>query len=315
MKVLGLINCCICLSLIMTSSLAAQNHKTRANSSYTSFVESVSTATVRVRASISYQIRKQASATNLSPQIEDRTVQSGGSGFVLDKKWNIVTANHVIDAKALESRIEEREAKVGSTVIPGSVAVTSIQVIFQLPNVDDSGSSKTYNVGSAHNANVLKQDRVNDVAILSSPELLWKQEAECKAFGDCDHVVISQLITKGKATPVVARWVQYRIDQPLKGDEISVLGFPAILGHEEGVPTATLNYGRISVPMYVDHDDRTVYLAELRVNEGDSGGPAFEDSDGNVIGLVAEYIKTPNGSNSGQTIIIPIKYILLLVSN
>jgi S1-C subfamily serine protease len=82
------------------------------------------------------------------------------------------------------------------------------------------------------------------------------------------------------------------------GDPISVSGFPL------GLLGLTTNSGYVANHFSVDTRGRSVILGDVRIN-GNSGGPAYSDKDGQIIGYVVEYKLAQEGGNSGLAVIIP----------
>ena len=93
-----------------------------------------------------------------------------------------------------------------------------------------------------------------------------------------------------------------------EGDMISVSGFPL------SIPVLVTTTGFIASSFYKDKRERAVYLADLSVNQGNSGAPAYNDTDGSVIGCVTDSIATAEGANSGLVDIVPVQRILDLLS-
>jgi S1-C subfamily serine protease len=141
----------------------------------------------------------------------------------------------------------------------------------------------------------LKEDRRLDVAFLISD-------------GNLMFVPAVQI---GRKSVVPPRAVpQFQETPPRPGDAISVSGFPAVSGFEAGIPGLTTNTGIVSNAFFMDERGRSVYLADLHSNHGDSGGPVFDNTTGRILGFVEGYYSATNGENSGLTLVIPIRQIL-----
>ena len=56
------------------------------------------------------------------------------------------------------------------------------------------------------------------------------------------------------------------------------------------------------------------YLGDMHTNHGDSGGPVFQNGDGQIIGFVDAYAIATEGGNSGLTAIVPIRSVLQLLA-
>jgi S1-C subfamily serine protease len=67
----------------------------------------------------------------------------------------------------------------------------------------------------------------------------------------------------------------------------------------------TTNSGYVANHFSVDTRGRSVILGDVRINHGNSGGPAYSDKDGKIIGYAVEYKLAQEGGNSGLAVIIP----------
>jgi S1-C subfamily serine protease len=89
---------------------------------------------------------------------------------------------------------------------------------------------------------------------------------------------------------------------------ISVSGFPL------DIPVLVTNTGWVASAFYIDERRRSLYLADISINHGNSGGPAYNDVDGRVIGVVTDYRTAPEGDNSRLAVIVPIQRVLELLT-
>jgi len=64
-----------------------------------------------------------------------------------------------------------------------------------------------------------------------------------------------------------------------------------------------------------DLPDFYVYLANMHVNHGQSGGPVFNDGDGRVIGFVDAFLNATEGGNASETVIVPMREVLRLIQS
>jgi S1-C subfamily serine protease len=257
-------------------------------------VEAVSNSVVRVTAIFTAQVAGQ----NSPPQTKSCT--SGGTGFVIDQGGHIVTAGHVVDPRFGQACIEKSLAQ-GQVLLPGSVQLVAIQVSAPPFNLEDDGrGNQFYNINIVHHAQLLHEDGLLDVALL---------------LADPNLLLVPGVLVGGKALVPPRSVPEFQGEAPRPGDPISVSGFPAVTGFEAGIPGLTTNTGIISNAFFKDELGRTVYLADLHANHGDSGGPVFNNSTGRIIGFVDRYYPTTNGENSGLTVIIPIRQILKSFGN
>ena len=305
------------MSMLIVPSMVSQSRKPRpkitvSNERQKKSIEDVSNSTVQVILSSTYSATSKAA--DKPGQTIPGTFEFSGTGFKIDDDWNIVTAYHVVDSERLEAEAKKYELSQGRTLIDGSFKMSGIKVLLHGSNVDN-GSMRIYQTSVAYQASMLTQDEAYDIAILSCPILGWQEQANCKTYGECNSlndqvVVISGSPSESKRT--IHDKISYQIEQPKRGDRISVVGFPGLLGVDTGAPGLIVNSGIVSNSMVMDKNGKVFYLAELRVNQGDSGGPVFNDSDGRIIGFADAFQKLPDGSNSGMSKVIPMKYIMEL---
>lgn len=118
--------------------------------------------------------------------------------------------------------------------------------------------------------------------------------------------------------------------RPRDGEPVAVSGYPldspSLVTTSGNIASGWAHLGR-----QMNRDDG-VYLADVAVNPGNSGGPVYRVSDGRVIGVCCAYRiapliftdaqggqatieKRPVGLNSGLCVIAPIELVLTLVQN
>ena len=256
-------------------------------------IEKISTSVLCIQVSLSYSTSVPAH-DNQPATIANLTGTYGGTGFVIDGEWHIATANHVIDAEVIEKDVEKQEKDQGRTLVQGSFQLGRIGVKAMVPTVEGANGPMIYAGSMMVPGTVIKQDKVRDIAILSAPTL--------------GHVVVLHMNGKDIRATIASLQTQ----KPRAGDAVSVSGFPAFLGTGQ-IPVLTTDSGTISTSTLEYQPNFFVYLANLHVNHGDSGGPVFNDNDGRVIGMVDAFLNAREGGNSGESVIIPIREILKLV--
>lgn len=210
-----------------------------------------------------------------------------GSGFVLDKLGHIATAAHVV-------RDAERLVTEGHQVTIG----------FAFENFEnkDLGTAKLtltnafYHIGAVP----LAVDDTNDVAVLRmTPNLFDDPPPSLFKFGDAPSPV-----------PLCEPCCTSH-DRPRDGELVAVSGYP--LSSPTLITTAgNLASGwasqtcRIQNGTEVTTVNANVYLADISVNPGNSGGPAYRLQDGCVIGVCSAYRTAPlmfMDSKGGQALI------------
>jgi S1-C subfamily serine protease len=250
-------------------------------------VEKVGTSIVRIDARFSYQVEGETSP---------RLLSSSGTGFIVDRQSRIATANHVVDTALHQRQVEAGLARERKSLVPGSLRLNVLSVAILLPNIQ-GGSYTSYGNTDVFGAKIVAQDALRDIAILSCNTNLITM----RAVGMTD--------TRPRTLP------EFRKDAPRQGDPVTIIGFPAIMmgEHPSQIPGATTNSGSVSNSFFMDELGRSVILLDLRANHGDSGGPAFDSRNGEIIGFVDEGYNGVDGQYSGLTSIVPIGQILSLI--
>jgi S1-C subfamily serine protease len=253
-------------------------------------VDQVDRSVVRVVARFTAQVR--------TPEgiIQAGSWTSAGTGFILDAHARIVTAGHIVNLEINRASFEQAIAAKQLTLVPDSFRAVDVAVSPPPLNIErDDHGNEFSNVNMMHPATVLKEDSQLDLAQLASDQGLLTRP---------------DIILSGKS-PIPLRTVPvFQEIAPRPGDAISVSGFPAVSGFAAGIPSLVLSGGFVSSTSFRDERGRWVYLADLHSNNGDSGGPVFNDQTGEVIGFVDAYYPASNGENSGLTVVIPINQIL-----
>ena len=246
------------------------------------------------------------SVVRVTVRFEDGQTSSG-SGFVVNKDGNVVTANHVVNP--LGKTIAE--VKRASILVEQPVPATT------LPSVTITSSF----VSAI--AKIVATDSAHDIAILAAPDIMTDIRG----------------VRKDIATKVVpARLVDFTIRD---GEPVFVSGYPLEM------PVLITNSGFVasSAPITTDPVDRSLldtYWLDIQANHGNSGGPVFSLQTGYVIAIqvgvvltAVEYLDPPNekvvlqvtdpqgkvaskmiGYNAGIAKVVPAKYIEnLLIKN
>lgn len=193
-----------------------------------------------------------------------------GSGFILDCNGQVATAAHVV-SDAVE------KAKQGLHITVGLAC----------PNQDGGETGLTI-INNFHHVDVeiLAMDTEHDIAILKmKPNPFENPPRSMIQIGD-------------KQGPLPQyKECQISIDRPRDGESIASSGYP--LQSNTLVTTAgnLASAWETKAPNVSDgrrvRDCIGVYLADISVNPGNSGGPIYRVADGTVIGVCTAYRFAP----------------------
>lgn len=204
-----------------------------------------------------------------NPQ-EGGSTQAFGSGFILDDSGHVATAAHAVDS-ALQMNQQGLYVSIG----------------LAYPNDDGSTTGVTMMNNFFHvRFKVVAIDRDHDVAIV-------KMHPNPFDNAPCPMIQIGD----AKEPRPQYRECQISLDRPRDGDSIASSGYP--LASTTLVTTAgTLaSAWETQVENVSDgwrtRDSMDVYLADISVNPGNSGGPIYRIVDGVVIGVCTAYRFAP----------------------
>jgi hypothetical protein len=248
-----------------------------------SIIERVRPSIVRIIANSEFHV--QGIATTLSGS-------ESGTGFIVDSNGHIATAAHVVSPQAILGHLTQLYASRNQRIVTGSVRISRTEIYLPAP----SGKINTntfYDVNDIITASVIAEDDSVDVAVL---------------VGARNPLTLSSgVVIGGKPLRPPAQVPRLQTTPPHDGDMILVSGFPL------NIPVLVTNTGWIATAFFIDERQRSLYLGDIQVNHGNSGGPAYSASDGGIIGCVTEYRPAPEG-NSRLTVIVPVQRILDLLS-
>lgn len=230
--------------------------------------------------------------------------QTFGSGFILDSNGQVVTAAHVVTYAT-------QRAEQGLDITVG----------LAYPN-QDAGETGMTIMNNFHHVGVelLAMDNEHDVAIL---------KMQPNPF---EHPPRSMIRIGDKPGPLPQyKDCQVSIDRPRDGESIASSGYP--LASTTLVTTA----GNLASAWETEvlnvsdgsrvRDSIDVYLADISVNPGNSGGPVYRVADGTVIGVCTAYRfaplcyadkqggdvtlgERPVAINAGLCIVSPIRHVV-----
>jgi len=219
---------------------------------------------------------------DVTPAVVQISVAAGGAvlgtGFLVNKSGDAVTANHVI-------------SDLGGRATVG-VAV---------PNYEDANHNRVSGSFTLFEYDVLSVDAEHDLAVLRPHEPAGNPFREPKPvlvrIGDVDVGIQPDV-------------VRLRVERPRDGMAIATSGYPF---GEVNLITST---GYVASSWTVERDEvrdplsgRSVlrgvadsYLADMQVNGGNSGGPVYRLADAAVIGVCVSSRGAPTWFEDGQPV-------------
>jgi S1-C subfamily serine protease len=224
-----------------------------------------------------------------------------GTGFIVDQGGYVLTAGHV--TRGANEIIKTNQIADGRIVIGLSQ-----------PSTATMRANFTF-VG----CEVVEEDLRHDLALVRMNP------------NPFEGGVSSGLVINGSEVPLLFDVATRSSDQLRDGTPIAVSGYPLselVLITTSGALASAWGFEIARVPIpgapagFSIPDVRNSYLADISVNPGNSGGPAYRISDGAVIGVCVAFRNVPlkiangpvlvNGEplqyNSGLSVIVPISY-------
>jgi S1-C subfamily serine protease len=222
-----------------------------------------------------------------------------GTAFLVDPAAHAITAGHVATAA------EEHAAQTGGDVTVG----------LAIPNIETSGLSFRASF-QIIDCEVAQVDSRNDLALLKLRQNPFES-------GRASGMTVSPMVTEvnalfGKATLQGAR--------PHDGERVGVSGYPlaepVLITTSGGIATSWgSNKVEIQPPeapsSFTIPDIKDVYLADVAVNPGNSGGPVYRVDTAEVIGVCTAFRIAEGDAggdigrfayNSGLCLVTPIMY-------
>jgi S1-C subfamily serine protease len=233
-----------------------------------------------------------------------------GSGFLVSDDY-FITAKHVIDA-------------FQSLPVPDGNGRKRIGV--GVAGLNTSNVRGTFGV---YEVEIVDQDSVHDLVLLH--KLSYKFMFQTLAVA---------IITPSKGGPQQIPEYQplkparLSVDRPEEGDAIATSGYPlnnAVLITTSGTVASSWDFYESEFhppgapPSFIAFNIEDRYLADLRVNHGNSGGPVYSISSGAVIGVCQAFeladveamnvpsVHVPLVYNSGISLFVPARYIAELL--
>jgi S1-C subfamily serine protease len=239
---------------------------------------------------------------------------SVGTGFFVHADGYVITAKHVTDGATVGSQKTLRETGarqarlfVGKALPAFNESELQFRGDFQLFEFD-----------------VVDEDSRHDLALLKLRENPFTKD--------------QQQMASGKKVRFASKVATISTKRPRDGAVVAVSGYP--LGEPVLVTNAgwmatvwSFNYRRVLLPgvpnWFQDVDPADVYLADLTINGGNSGGPVYLAENGAVIGVgigsKTEIIVDQHGTpvslgdrqmrhRSGLSTVVPAEYVVTLLT-
>lgn len=228
---------------------------------------------------------------------------STGTGFFVNKEGYVITALHVVSPIGL----------------PPQAQRVWMQALVPMQNYGNE-RAKLINSFTATEFDIIAEDPKHDLALL-------KLKANPFAFK------VPMIILPGEENPGMHLDAPtFAAMRPEDGEAIATTGYPL------DIPAVVTTSGWLasawgfdipgsSLParpgVQTSENVSDLYMANLVVNHGNSGGPVYIVSSGYVIGVCVAFKlaplegapNTPLGYNSGISFIVPSKYVIELLRN
>lgn len=298
LRCLPLIFIGVCLSIVVVIAQQKKGQKALVAKpkSVAEAVERVNPSIVQIKLRIEQEPAKKGDLPNY--------VDGKGTGFWVSEDGYVVTARHVV--KPTDGKVKE------------------LFVALPIPPVD--GPAVMRGIFQVTRASIVAEDAANDLVLVKT---------EINPFRD----QMKPMMKLGNREISYQKHAIAQLDpnRPKEGTQIVVTGYPL------DEPVTVTNVGYLATAWGINSDSvRTltpsatgisnVYLADMRINHGNSGGPVYSAETGFVIGVCVAFklapleAITPNGAkagvkidgiplmyNSGISYVVPIEYAIKLL--
>ena len=247
--------------------------------------------------------------------------RSGGTGFLVSEEGFVLTAAHVVEpcpASVQGATAGERRP----------LRAQHFSIGFALPH---TGTDQTHTrenftfVG----AEIVDSDGIHDVALLRVSQNPFRIGVKS------GYTLNGAELELGRPNVAILSTREVR-----EGEAIAISGYPLDLDHpvfdtNAGIVASVHSSRDFRLPTYFNSATDQLqarvgfdlYEADTRVNHGNSGGPVYDVSSGEVIGICSAFRLAPlegadnqslqnsdYGYNSGLAVIVPIAYGTMLMS-
>jgi len=234
-----------------------------------------------------------------------------GSGFLVGNGY-VITARHVIEG------FQSFAAQFGQ-----EYTKKALKIAVQMPVENERASFCGFDY------DVVAEDERHDLTLLKARN--WPSDQTMR----CGPMI------NGKQTTFKVRGATLSRDiRPREGESVAISGYPLgknILVTTSGTIASAWDSDWKDIhppgaqPWVVVHDIADSYLADVHVNGGNSGGPAYSVADGRILGVCVSFAASPvqyldeEGQqpvvidnrhifyNSGLASVVPIKYVIALL--
>jgi S1-C subfamily serine protease len=216
-----------------------------------------------------------------------------GTGFFVGSSGAVVTANHVLDG------VPEWEARCraeGATWVHVGVGVAHLMV---------GARRGTFTVGSY---DIVATDALHDLAVLRLRKNPFSGELRGK-LGD-------------EWVPLVCDAARLQVERPEDGLPVACSGYPLqsfVLVTNAGIVASSWSVDLKQLSLTAPEDVPDIYLADMQINGGNSGGPVYSALNSAVIGVAVASRVAPvaggrgMGQDAGLALVVPSKYIVDLL--
>lgn len=218
------------------------------------------------------------------------TNQGTGTGFFVSPDGIVVTAKHVISNQPNlpcdTSPVNRGKVPPPTVGPPGQKPAQATKILIELPQVPQHVHGVTI-MGDflGVRARVLACDDKHDIAVLEPEQnpLTMPDKTTQRFVESGDKTIPLQSEKRG---PAILSTKAFR-----DGDPVFTSGYPLT----NNTLITTSGYIASSAPVGVDQAGKfeDVYWADIHVNPGNSGGPAFSLETGAVLGMIRAYQLAP----------------------
>ncbi len=213
-----------------------------------------------------------------------------GTGFIVGPTGVVVTAKHVVDAIP---QWEDRCRTLGATFVHTGIGI---------PHLMPGGRRGGFTVATV---DVVATDNVHDLAVLSPRK---------------NPVAGEVYATLGSGrVPVVCSPAALDTNRPADGLGVACSGYPLmsfVLITNAGIVASSWSVDLEQLPSTTPENLPDVYLADMQINGGNSGGPVYSATDSRVIGVAVASRLAYRASaipdlveDAGLAVVVPSRYV------